>query len=52
MRIEKVCNGWIVYGEHQKEYSAIVLGVFNNLAEMTEFIKNFYIKLDKEANND
>lgn len=49
MRIERVCNGWIIYedGMNNGPFVSPVLGVFNHLEEMTSFIKNYYLKLDQ-----
>jgi len=51
VRIEKVCNGWIIYEDNlMPGYASVVLGVFNNLDHMTGFIKTYYEnKLDNKG---
>ena len=51
MKIEQVVNGWIIYGEgNEPGYRFKILGVFNGLDDMCEFIKNYYVNtVDKEG---
>ena len=47
MRIEKVSNGWVIYGYSKPEYASEILGVFNSIDDLTNYIKSFYE--DKES---
>lgn len=51
MRIEKVCNGWIVWDDMSGKAHLVsgVLGVFNHLDDLTVFIRDYYLAKVKDS---
>jgi hypothetical protein len=48
IHIEKVSNGWVIRADAGPMFSAQILAVFNNIDDMTQWVKDNYDSDEKK----